>query len=119
MEWQMQLLRACYLTGNVVILTGFSISFSVHHGQPPLGGSEVNGRIPIVLIDLAPLDDGTVEFDPVDTLQHARRSFSDSNHFDIRGYLPDGRILAGELEDAPQHLINFTRDNLPIWLRII
>jgi hypothetical protein len=88
-----------------------------HHEQPSLGGSPVHGVIPVVLVDAEPLSPDEVAVDPLQVLGRARQATPDPSHFDLRLFLPDGRILMGNLEDAPAHRVAFRIDNPPDWLR--
>jgi hypothetical protein len=88
-----------------------------HHGQPSLGGSPVHGVIPVVLVDAESLAPDEVAVDPRQVLSRAKQGTPDPSHFDLRLHLPDGRILVGNLEDAPAHRVAFRIDDPPNWLR--
>jgi hypothetical protein len=88
-----------------------------HHEQPSLGGSPVHGVIPVVVVDAEPLTPDEVAVDPPQILNRARQGTPDRSHFDLRLHLPDGRLLAGSLEDAPARRVTFSIDNPPGWLR--
>jgi hypothetical protein len=88
-----------------------------HHEQPSLGGSPVHGVIPVVLVDADPLAPDEVAVDPPQVLGRAKQATPDPSHFDLRLHLPDGRILVGNLEDAPAHRVAFRVDNPPDWLQ--
>jgi hypothetical protein len=47
----------------------------------------------------------------------ARAAVSDLSHYDLELHLPDGRVLAGALEDAPGGTVSIAVDRPPGWLR--
>lgn len=47
-----------------------------------------------------------------------RQVFPADHYFDLELHLTDGRILYGELEQAPDELVSVDLDNLPFWLRL-
>jgi hypothetical protein len=88
-----------------------------HHAQPLLGGSPVHGVIPVVLVDAESVAPDEVAVDPLHVLGRAKQATPDPSHFDLRLFLPDGRILMGNLEDAPAHGVAFHIDHPPDRLR--
>jgi hypothetical protein len=47
----------------------------------------------------------------------ARAAVSDVSHYDLEIHLPDGRVLVGPLEDAPNGSVSFSVVNPPTWLK--
>ena len=90
-----------------------------HHGQPSLGASPVQGVIPRAIVQASPgpLNDLTLDF--ADIGSRARAAVQGVSHYDIEIRLPDGRALAGALEDAPTKQFTFPLANPPAWLRWI
>ncbi len=89
-----------------------------HHGRPSFGTSPVQGIIPRVVVRASPgVNDLSLDFG--DLSSRARFAVQDVSHYDIEIHLPDGRILAGPLEDAPPGQAVFPLANPPSWLRWI
>jgi hypothetical protein len=89
-----------------------------HHGQPAFGASREQGRIPVVIVRPAPgpSDDLTLDFAGI--ASHARAAVGDVSHYDLEIRLPDQRVLAGPLEDAPQGRVTFAIASPPGWLQV-
>lgn len=87
-----------------------------HHGQPTLGASPAQGMIPVVIVrpTLGPSDELTLDF--ADIADRARAAVGGVSHYDLEIHLPDHRVLAGPLEDAPQGRVTFALASPPGWL---
>jgi len=72
---------------------------TMHHGQPPFGPSAVSGLIPRVE-RRSPGPSGEVNVDFTRVHARARAAVEGVSHYDLELHLPDGRVLAGPLEDA-------------------
>jgi hypothetical protein len=92
--------------------------FASHHGQPASGASRAEGMIPVVIVRPAPgpSDDLTLDF--ADIARRARAAVGGVSHYDLEIRLPDHRVLAGPLEDAPQGRVTFALASPPGWLRV-
>lgn len=92
---------------------------TTHHGQPSLGVSPARGVIPRVVVQASPgpSNDISLDFTRVGSL--ARVAVQGVSHYDIEIRLPDGRALAGAMEDAPAGQTTFSLANPPSWLRWI
>jgi hypothetical protein len=84
------------------------------HGQPSFGVPPAIGLIPVVIVRPPPNE---VTLDFADIRRRARSAVSDVSHYDLTIHLPDGRVLACPLEDAPTAQATFSTDSLPDWLR--
>ncbi|MET9861923.1 hypothetical protein ABZY93_21890 [Streptomyces smyrnaeus] len=69
----------------------------------------------IVRPPLGPSNDLTLDFAVIRVL--ARAAAGDVSHCDLKIHLPDERVLAGPLEDAPAAQDTFSVDPPPNWLR--
>ena len=87
------------------------------HGQPAFGTSPARGVIPVVVVrpSIGPSNDLTLDFSHISA--RARQAVGGVSHFDLEIRLPDGRILAGLLEDAPNGPATISVDDPPTWLR--
>ena len=87
------------------------------HGQPAFGTSPAHGVIPVAVArpSMRPSNDSTLDFSH--TSARARQAVGGVSHYDLEIHLPDGRILAGPLEDAPNVPANFPVDDPPSWLK--
>lgn len=85
-----------------------------HHGKPALGATGVQGVIPTILASAEVSEEVTVQMDQI--IGRAKQAVGGLAHFDLQLHLPDGRILAGALEDAPTGVITFPLDQPPSWL---
>ena len=90
---------------------------TAHHGQPSSGASPVQGVIPVVIVRPAPGSSNELTLDFADIASRARAAGGGGSHYDLEIHLPDGRILAGPLEDAPQGRVTFAVASPPGWLR--
>ncbi len=77
--------------------------------------SLITGVIPKLKIDLDLTSTGGVRIDALALLARGRR-YMQSDHFDVEASLPDGRVLAFELEDAADHRGEISLTALPSWL---
>lgn len=85
-----------------------------HHGVFGLGPPAV--RPPVKVIhSLPPIQ----EVDVPSIMGEARKTFPGAQYVDIKLYLDDGRVLAGELESAPQAIVKIDLSALPNWLRFV
>lgn len=87
-----------------------------HNGMPSLSASPMDGLVPLVIIQASPEPVLTLDF--ADIRNRAQGAVSVS-HYDIEIRLPDGRVLAGPLENAPAGQATFSLTDLPDWLRWI
>jgi hypothetical protein len=62
-----------------------------------------------------PSNDLTLDFSHISA--RARQAVGGVSHYDLEIHLPDGRILAGPLEDALNGPATFSIDDPPTWLR--
>jgi hypothetical protein len=90
---------------------------SALHGQPAFGTSPAHGVIPAAVIrpSIGPANDLTLDFSHISA--RARQAVGGVSHYDLEVHLPDGRILAGPLEDALDGPATFPVDDPPTWLR--
>ena len=88
-----------------------------HHGQSAFGASPAQGMIPVVIVrpTPGPSDDLTLDF--ADIASRAQAAVGGVSHYDLEIHLPDHRVLAGPLEDAPQGRVTFALASPPRWLR--
>jgi hypothetical protein len=80
------------------------------HGQPSLGAPASSGLIPVVVVRQGPYDTLRLDFRAVRALAAGHA------HHDLEIHLPDGRILAGPLEDAPPGVSVLPTAPPPPWL---
>jgi hypothetical protein len=90
---------------------------TLHHGDSPFGASPATGLIPRVILRPPPATSGDVTLDFTRVRARARAAVSDLSHYDLELHLPDGRVLAGALEDAPGGTVSIAVDRPPGWLR--
>ena len=88
-----------------------------HHRQPSFGASPVQGVIPRVVVKASPGSSNDLTLDLTYIDNRARAAVQGVSHYDIEIRLPDGRVLAGPLEDAPTGQVTFPLANPPAWLR--
>lgn len=88
-----------------------------HHGQPSFGASPAQGVIPMVIVRPTPGLSGELTLDITDIANRARAAVGGVSHYDLEIRLPDHRVLAGPLEDAPQGQVTFAVASPPEWLR--
>ena len=87
------------------------------HGLPSLGAAPAQGVIPVVIVRPAPGLSGDLTVDITDIATRARAAVGGASHYDLEIRLPDHRVLAGPLEDAPQGQVTFAIARPPGWLR--
>jgi hypothetical protein len=90
---------------------------TAHHGQPSSGASPVEGVIPVVIVRPALGSSNEVTLDFAGIAGRARAAVGGVSHYDLEIHLPDGRVLAAPLEDAPQGRVTFAVASPPGWLR--
>jgi len=90
---------------------------TVHHRQPSSGASPVQGVIPVVIVRPTPRSSNELTLDFADIASRAHAAVGGVSHYDLEIHLPDGRTLAGPLEDAPQGRVSFAVASPPGWLR--
>jgi hypothetical protein len=88
-----------------------------HHGQPSFGASAAQGVIPAVIVRPRPGSSNELTLDFSDIANSARAAVGGVSHYDLEIHLPDHRVLAGPLEDAPQEQVTFTVACPPGWLQ--
>jgi hypothetical protein len=88
-----------------------------HHGQPPFGASPAQGMIPVVIVRPTPGPSDELTLDFTDIANRARAAVGGVSHYDLEIRLPDHRVLASPLENAPQGQVTFAVANPPGWLR--
>jgi hypothetical protein len=88
-----------------------------HHGQPAFGDISATGVIPRVIVrpELSPADELVLDFAAIRT--DAVRAVGGVNYYDLEIHLPDGRILACELEDVPDAITRISIATPPTWLK--
>ena len=90
---------------------------SSHHGQPSFGASPAQGMIPVIIVRPTPGPSEELMLDFTDIASRARAAVGGVSHYDLEIHLPDHRVLAGPLEDAPQGRVTFAVASPPGWLR--
>ncbi len=88
-----------------------------HHGQPSFGASPAQGVIPVVIVRPTPGPSNELTLDFADIANRARAAVGGVSHYDLEIHLPDRRVLAGPLEDAPPGQVTFAVASPPEWLR--
>jgi hypothetical protein len=90
---------------------------TAHHRQPSFNASPAKGLVPVVTVrpPLGPSNNLTLDFAVIRDL--ARAAVGGVSHYDLKIHLPDERVLAGPLEDAPTARDTFSVDLPPDWLR--
>jgi hypothetical protein len=90
---------------------------TAHHRQSSFNASPAEGLVPVVIVrpPLGPSNDLTLDFAVIRDL--ARSAVGGVSHYDLKIHLPDERVLAGPLEDAPAAQETFSVDLPPDWLR--
>jgi hypothetical protein len=86
------------------------------HGKSPFGAAPATGFIPTVVIRSTPTSGGMLSIDFSDVRQRAANVMQGVSHFDLKIHLPDLRVLACPLEDAPAGTETFSIHHLPGWL---
>lgn len=88
-----------------------------HHGQPSFGASRAQGVIPVVIVrpSSGNLNEFMLNFS--DIASRAQAAVGGVSYYDLQIHLPDGRVLTGPLEDAPQGQASFAVASPPAWLR--
>jgi hypothetical protein len=87
------------------------------HGQSPFGISPANGLVPVVIVR-PPVDQtGNLTLDFADIARRARATVGGVSHYDLQIHLPGDRVLAGQLEDAPDGPASVSLNSPPDWLR--
>jgi hypothetical protein len=86
------------------------------HGQPPFGAAPASALVPVVVVrpTVSVAGDVTLNFAAIRT--EAAKAVGGVSHYDLHIDLPDGRILAGHLEDAPFATTTISLTALPSWL---
>jgi hypothetical protein len=88
-----------------------------HHGQPSSGVSSAQGLVPLVIVRPSFVSPDEVTLDFANITNRARAAVGGVSHYDLQIYLPDDRVLAGPLEDAPQGQVTVHTANPPGWLQ--
>jgi hypothetical protein len=88
-----------------------------HHRQPSFGASPAQGVIPVVIVRPRLESSNELTLDFSDIANRARAAVGGVSHYDLEIHLPDHRVLAGPLEEAPQERVTFTVASPPGWLR--
>jgi hypothetical protein len=88
-----------------------------HHTQPLLGSLPAHPVIPVLRLRRVPGSSNELTLDTAAIRRSACGAYADATHFDLEVLLPDGRVLAAPLEDAPEGPVTFSIDALPIWVR--
>jgi hypothetical protein len=87
------------------------------HRQPAFGTAQAQGVIPLVIYRPTPGPSGDLTVDFTDIVERARAAVMAVSYYDLELHLPDGRVLAAPLEDAPQGNVTFAIANPPGWLQ--
>ena len=90
---------------------------SVLHGQSSFGVSPANGLVPVVIVRPLVDQSGNLTLDFADIARRARAAVGGVSHYDLRIHLPEDRVLAGLLEDAPEGPASVSLYSPPDWLR--
>jgi hypothetical protein len=90
---------------------------TAHHQMPSFGATAASGLIPVVVIRPGLRPSNIVILDPDRVRDRARVAVGGVTHYDLEIHLPDGRVLAGPLEDAPSGTQSVSVDHPPTWLR--
>lgn len=88
-----------------------------HHGQPAFGDSSATGLIPRVIVRPTVSKAGDLALDFAVIRADAATAVGGVSHYDLEIHLPDGRILACGLEDAPDTTAVISISTPPTWLR--
>jgi len=88
-----------------------------HHGQPAFGDSSATGLIPRVIVRPAVSRAGELVLDFAAIRADAATAAGGVSHYDLEIHLPDGRILACGLEDAPGTTAVISISAPLTWLR--
>ncbi len=88
-----------------------------HHGQPAFGDSSATGVIPRVIVRPTVSKAGDLVLDFAAIRADAATAVGGVSHYDLEIHLPDGRILACGLEDAPDMTAVISISTPPTWLR--
>jgi hypothetical protein len=88
-----------------------------HHDQPAFGDSSATGLIPRVIVrpTVSKAEDLALDFAVIRA--DAATAVGGVSHYDLEIHLPDGRILACGLEDAPDTTAVISISTPPTWLR--
>ena len=89
---------------------------AAHHGEGSLGASPASGVVPVVIVrpQIGPSNELTLNMTAI--AECAQAAVQDVSYYDLKIYLPDQRVLAGHLEDAPTGSVTFPVDHPPPWL---
>jgi len=82
-----------------------------HHTGGSIGGIEAPGRITIVQV--SPDETGSLDLPAVNA---AARQHVPAPFYDLEVHLPDGRVMVGRLENAPNDRITIDPASPPAWL---
>ncbi|WP_157792779.1 hypothetical protein [Rhodococcus opacus] len=89
-----------------------------HHQQPLFNVAAIDGSIPVIVMSGIPDADNEIELDFAALRRRVSAQVADQMHYDLEVHLPDKRILAATLEEAPNRALRFPLDEpLPEWLR--
>jgi hypothetical protein len=88
-----------------------------HHGQPAFGDSSATGLIPRVIVRPTVSEVGDLVLDFAAIRADAASAVGGVSHYDLEIHLPDGRILACGLEEAPTTPTRISVSAPPTWLR--
>jgi hypothetical protein len=90
---------------------------TAHHRMSSFGATAASGLIPVVVVRPALKPSNVVILDPDQVRRRAREAVGGVTHHDLEIHLPDGRVLAGPMEDAPSGTQSVSVDHPPTWLR--
>lgn len=90
-----------------------------HHHQLLSGVAAAHGVVPAVIVRPTPRPSGEFTLDFASITRRARAAVGGVSHYDLHIHLPDGRVLAGPLEDAPLGEAAIALAGPPAWLRWI
>jgi hypothetical protein len=86
------------------------------HGRSPFGVSPASGLIPVVIVRPPVDQSGTLTLDFADLARRAQAAVGGVSHYDLKVHLPDHRVLAGPLEEAPDGSTSVSLHHPPNWL---
>ncbi|WP_159029073.1 hypothetical protein [Streptomyces viridochromogenes] len=91
----------------------------MHHELPSFGAPSATGLIPTVIVLGVPEPSNELTLDFAHIRARARAAVGGVSHYDLKIHLPDGRVLAWPLEDAPDSAETFSTDQPPEWLQAV
>lgn len=90
-----------------------------HHHQPLSGVPRSDGLVPLVIV--RPSVGAANEFELDFTLirDRAHAAVAGVTYYDLEVHLPNGRVLAAQLEDTPNERVFLSAESPPDWIRLV